>query len=75
MDGIEQYINIRKKLGISQRKLAEMADHNQADIARIESGRVKNPSIRTIEKFLDAMGYRFEAVPADKDISDKEGDT
>ena len=54
-------IKLRKKRGLSQRKLAELADIDQPSIARIESGK-HMPSLKMLVKLLNVMGYKVKFV-------------
>ena len=49
----------RKKLGISQQDLAEMADVGITTIKQIEAGK-GNPSLSTIEKILEGLGMEIK---------------
>ncbi len=49
----------RKKLGITQQDLAEMAEIGITTIKQIESGK-GNPSISTVEKILDVLGMEIK---------------
>ncbi len=54
-------IKLRKEKGLTQKKLAELADVDQPSVARIESGK-HVPSLKMLIKFLSVMGYRIEFV-------------
>ena len=54
-------IKLRKEKGLSQRKLAELANIDQPSIARIESGK-HTPSLKMLVKLLNVMGYKIEFV-------------
>ncbi len=54
-------IKLRKENGLTQRRLAELADVDQPSVARIESGK-HVPSLKMLIKFLTVMGYRIEFV-------------
>jgi len=54
-------IKLRKEKGLTQKKLAELADVDQPSVARIESGK-HVPSLKMLIKFLTVMGYRIEFV-------------
>ena len=54
-------IKLRKKKGLTQRKLAELADVDQPSVARIESGK-HVPSLKMLIKFLTVMGYKIKFV-------------
>lgn len=47
---------LRRQADLSQRQLAERSGVPQATIARIESGRTSDPSFRTIERLVEAVG-------------------
>ncbi len=49
-----QLIDRRKKLGLSQRDLAELCDMPQSTIARIESGSI-NPKLETVRRMSEVM--------------------
>lgn len=51
---------LRSLSGISQEKLAMKADLDRTYIAGVESGK-RNPSIKSLEKILVALGISFEA--------------
>lgn len=46
--------NLRKKKGLTQKKLAEKTGYSQADISRLESGKRK-PSLRTLSKIAESL--------------------
>ena len=52
----------RRRVGLSQRELAERTGVPQSTIARIESGFV-DPRTGTVGKLLAACGEELEAVP------------
>ena len=54
-------IKLRKEKGLTQRKLAELADVDQPSVARIESGK-HVPSLKMLIKFLTVMGYKIKFV-------------
>lgn len=49
----------RKKLGISQLDLAEMADVGITTVKQIEAGK-GNPSLSTVEKIMDVLGLEIK---------------
>lgn len=59
MDIKEVMKSQRKKLGISQQDLAEMADVGITTIKQIEAGK-GNPSLSTIEKILEVLGMEIK---------------
>lgn len=59
MDIKEVMKDQRKKLGISQQDLAEMADVGITTIKQIEAGK-GNPSLSTIEKILEVLGMEIK---------------
>lgn len=52
----------RRRAGLTQRALAEMAGVRQPAIARIESGTV-SPRISTLVQLLGAAGFTLEVSP------------
>ncbi len=54
-------IKLRKEKGLTQKKLAELADVDQPSVARIESGK-HVPSLKMLIKFLTVMGYKIKFV-------------
>ena len=46
---------LREKLGLSQEKLARLADVSNNTIINIEAGKQKNPTIETISKIAKAL--------------------
>ena len=53
-----QLASIRKKSGLSQAKLAELAGVKQSNIARIENGS-SVPTLTTMQKILEPLGCRL----------------
>jgi transcriptional regulator with XRE-family HTH domain len=52
----QQLIAMRERRGLSQHELANRAGVKQPQIARIESGRAKNITLRTLAKISSALG-------------------
>lgn len=50
----------RKEKGLSQDKLARLADISHAAIVKIESGGIQSPSIDTVLKVAKALGVSVE---------------
>lgn len=46
----------RKERGLSQDKLARLADVAHATIIKIESGGIQSPTINTVQKIAKALG-------------------
>ena len=60
---------IRISKGLSQAKLAEMADVHEKHISKIETGRF-NPNFETLNKILTALELKLEDVSIDsKNVS------
>lgn len=51
---------LREELGLSQEKLARLADVSTNTIINIESGKQQNPTIETIKKIANALGVSIE---------------
>lgn len=57
--------NIRKlrlKKGLSQEKLARLADISNATLIKIESGVAKEPTITTVTKIADALEVSIDEL-------------
>ncbi len=50
----------RKEKGLSQDKLARLADIAHATIIKIESGGIQSPTIDTVQKIAKALGVSLE---------------
>jgi len=50
----------RKEKGLSQDKLARLADIAHATIIKIESGGIQSPTIDTVQKIVKALGIGLE---------------
>jgi transcriptional regulator with XRE-family HTH domain len=50
----------RKEKGLSQDKLARLADVAHATIIKIESGGIQSPTIDTVQKIAKALGIGLE---------------
>ncbi len=59
----------RLKAGLSQRKLAELAETAQSVVARIEAG-LTSPTVATMERLLAVAGFQIEVVPKTPAIHD-----
>jgi transcriptional regulator with XRE-family HTH domain len=52
-DNIKKY---RKKKGLSQDKLAKLADVTHTTLVKLESGANDNPTVKTLQKIAMALG-------------------
>ena len=50
----------RKEKGLSQDKLARLADIAHATVIKIESGGIQSPTIDTVQKIAKALGVGLE---------------
>ncbi len=50
---------LREKLGLSQEKLARLADVSNNTIINIEAGKQQNPTIDTLNKIAKALGVEI----------------
>jgi transcriptional regulator with XRE-family HTH domain len=50
----------RKEKGLSQDKLARLADIAHATIIKIESGGIQSPTIDTVQKIAKALGVKVD---------------
>jgi len=51
---------IREKLGLSQEKLARLADVSNNTIINIEAGKQQNPTVDTLNKIAKALNVSIE---------------
>jgi len=51
---------LREKMGISQEKLARLADVSNNTIINIEAGKQDNPTIETLKKIAKALNTPIE---------------
>ena len=54
--------NIRKKKGLSQDKLAKIADVTHTTLVKIESGVNDNPTIKTLMKIANALEISIDKL-------------
>jgi len=52
----------RKEKGLSQDKLAKLADVTLTTLVKIESGVNDNPTIRTLKKIADALDVSIDEI-------------
>ena len=67
---INEIVQARQELGISQRKLEELSGVKQPVIARMENN-ISNSQIDTIMKVLYALGKTLKVVPIDDVITNE----
>ena len=53
---------LREKKGLSQEKLARIADVSNNTIVNIESGKQTNPTIETVSKIAKALDVAIEEL-------------
>jgi len=53
---------LRKQKGLSQEKLARLADISYNTIAKIEAGKAKNPTFETLSKLADVFGISIDEL-------------
>ncbi|MCC7543694.1 helix-turn-helix transcriptional regulator [bacterium] len=53
---------LREKLGLSQERLARLADVSTNTIINIESGKQTNPTISTIKKIAKALNVSVDEL-------------
>lgn len=53
---------LREKLGLSQEKLARLANVSNNTIINIEAGKQQNPTVETIKKIAVALGVSIEEL-------------
>ncbi len=58
-ENIKKY---RKKKGLSQDRLAKLADVTHTTLVKLESGANNNPTIKTLKKIADALGVSLDKL-------------
>ena len=58
---------LRNKKGLSQEKLARMADVSYNTIVKIESGDSKNPTFSTMSGIAKSLGISLDELAKEKD--------
>ena len=58
-DNIKKF---RKKKGISQDKLAKLADVTHTTLVKLESGANKNPTVKTLSKIANALEISIDEL-------------
>jgi len=53
---------LREKTGLSQEKLARLADVSNNTIINIEAGKQNNPTIETLKKIAKSLGVSIEEL-------------
>ena len=53
---------LRKQKGLSQEKLARLADISNATLVKIEAGVAKEPTITTVTKIADALSVSIDGL-------------
>jgi len=66
-DNIKRF---RKKRGISQDKLAKLADVTHTTLVKLESGANNNPTVKTLKKIADALGISLDELAGRKSFQD-----
>ena len=58
----ENIRRLRKKKGLSQEKLARLADISNNTLIKIEQGIAKEPTITTVSKIASALGVSIDEL-------------
>jgi len=58
----ENIKRLRKKNGISQDKLAKLADVTHTTLVKIESGANTNPTIKTLKRIANALSVSLDEL-------------
>jgi predicted XRE-type DNA-binding protein len=54
----QQLVALREARGLSQRAAAKLLGASQPYIAKLETGAIRNPGVRTLVKYATALGGR-----------------
>ena len=52
----------RQEKGLSQDKLAKLADVTHTTLVKLESGVNNNPTVKTLKKIADALGISLDLL-------------
>jgi len=52
----------RKKKGLSQDKLAKLADVTHTTLVKLESGANNNPTVKTLSRLADSLGVSLDEI-------------
>jgi predicted DNA-binding protein (UPF0251 family) len=55
----EELVRLRESRGVSQVELATRMGVSQPSVARLESGRMRNVELRTVQRFVTALGGKL----------------
>ena len=61
---------LRKKMGLSQEKLARLADISLNTLTKIESGFAKKPTIQTVVKLAKALEVSLDELVKNREKAD-----
>lgn len=67
---IEEFISLRKGKNITQKELAEQSQTIRATVNRVERA-LTSPTIGTMLKLLEPLGYTVKIVPLQKTNNNK----
>jgi len=59
----EHIKKLRKEKGLTQEKLANMANISRTTLSKLENGYLANISIVTIDQILSLLGYEIDIKP------------
>ena len=65
-DNVKKY---RLEMGVSQDKLAKLADITLTTLVKIESGANDNPTIKTLSKLAAALEVSLDDLVGSKEVS------
>jgi len=63
-----QFLELRKKRGMTQVELAKASGIDQGEISRIEKG-IANPTLATLQSLLQALGGRLQVVLQEPELA------
>jgi len=58
----ENIRRFRKKKGVSQDRLAKLADVTHTTLVKLESGANSNPTVKTLRKIADALEISLDKL-------------
>lgn len=63
---LKNLVRLRKERGLSQEKLARIADISYNTLIKLETEGIKNPRIETVIKLANALGVSIDELTSHK---------
>jgi transcriptional regulator with XRE-family HTH domain len=63
MDFAQEILRLRHGSKLTQKEIEEKTGIKREYLCRIETGGLPNPTLKTMENLLEAMGYKLAIIP------------